>query len=38
MEKKKYLTPEMKLTEFKNEEVLTASGTDTELDPLDSGE
>ncbi len=38
MEKKKYLTPEMKMMEFKNEEVLTASGTDTELDPLDSGE
>lgn len=38
MEKKKYLTPEMKLTEFEKEEVLTASGTDTELDPMDSGE
>lgn len=38
MEKKKYLTPEMKLTEFEKEEVLTTSGTDTELDPMDSGE
>lgn len=38
MEKKKYLTPEMKMMEFKNEEVLTISGTDTEIDPFDSGE
>lgn len=40
MEKKKYLTPEMKLTEFENDEILTTSGngTDTELDTLDSGE
>ena len=38
MEKKKYLTPEMKMMEFEKEEVLTISGTDTETDPLDSGE
>ena len=38
MEKKKYLAPEIKMTEFEKEEVLTVSGTDMELDPLDSGE
>lgn len=40
MEKKKYLAPEIKMTEFENDEILTTSGngTDTELDTLDSGE
>lgn len=38
MEKKKYLAPEIKMTEFENDEILTTSGndgTDAELDPFD---
>lgn len=39
MEKKKYLAPEIKMTEFENDEILTTSGngtdgTDAELDPF----
>lgn len=37
MKKKKYLAPEMRMTEFENDEILTTSGTDTDLDPLDDG-
>ena len=38
MEKKKYLTPEIKMMEFEKEEVLTVSATDTETDPFGIGE
>ena len=32
MKKKKYTTPEIEITEFETEDVITASGTDGELD------
>lgn len=41
MEKKKYLAPEIKMTEFENDEILTTSGndgTDTESHQFDIGE